>query len=243
MESAIIIEDEFNVRKGLVALLETYCPSVEVIGEAGSVNDAVELVNRKKPDILFLDIHLPDGNGFEVLKSISHGNIKVIFVTAFSEYALKAIKYSAIDYILKPVIPEELVEAVDKASELIEHDQQFFELNLLNSLKDNSKPSKLVIKTKKEAYYFDIQDIIYCQSDINYTMFHFRNHKSLLVSKTLKYYEDLLREHNFIRIHQSYLVNRSYAENIKSEHLLLSNGEQLSISKKRKNQVEKWLIH
>lgn len=241
MERAIVIEDEFNVRKGLVSLLESYCPSLRIVGEAGTVKDAIDLINRQAPELVFLDIQLPDGTGFDVLKSIKHAKIKVIFVTAFSEYALKAIKYSAIDYILKPVIPDELVEAVEKATELIEHDQQFFELNFQNSLKNNEKPSKLVIKTKSEVFYFNISEIVYCQSDVNYTMIFFKDHKPLLVAKTLKYYEDLLKEHDFGRIHQSYLVNRQYAKGIKNDHLLLSTGESLAISKKRKALVARWM--
>lgn len=241
MEKAIIIEDEYNVRKGLIALLQEYCPSIQIVGEASTVVEAIAGINEKQPELVFLDIHLPDGSGFDVLKAIKHENVKVIFVTAYSEYALKAIKYSAIDYILKPVIPEELIEAVEKATELIEHDQQFFELHLQNSLKTNAKPSKLVIKTKTEVYYVDISDIIFCQSEINYTHFYFRNHKPLLVAKTLKFYEDILREHNFGRIHQSFLVNRNFALGIKNEHLLLTSGESLSISKKRKIFVDSWM--
>jgi len=241
MEKAIVIEDEFNVRKGLIALLEEYCPNIQIVGEATNVSQAINEINEKLPELVFLDIHLPDGSGFDVLKAITHTKVKVIFVTAYSEYALKAIKYSAIDYILKPVIPEELIEAVEKATELIEHDQQFFELNLQNSMHNNAKPSKLVIKTKTEVFYFDIADIVYCRSDVNYTFFYFRDHKPLLVAKTLKYYEDILREHNFGRIHQSYLVNRKYAVRIKQEQLVLTNGESLSISKKRKIFVDNWM--
>lgn len=241
MERAIVIEDEFNVRKGLLSLLAEYCPTVQIVAEATSVADAIEAINIHNPELVFLDIHLPDGSGFDVLKAISNTRIKVIFVSAFSEYALKAIKYSAIDYILKPVIPEELMEAVEKATELIEHDQQFFELNLKNSVTNDSTPSRLVIKTKTDVYYFDIQDIVYCQSDINYTMFYFKNHKPLLVAKTLKYYDDILREHNFGRIHQSYLVNRQYAVGIRNEQLMLQSGEGLSISKKRRTFVIQWM--
>ena len=241
MEKAIVIEDEFNVRKGLISLLEEYCPNLQIVGEARTVLEAVDLINARQPELVFLDIRLPDGTGFDVLKAITHTKVKVIFVSAYSEYALKAIKYSAIDYILKPVIPEELVEAVEKATELIEHDQQFFELNLQSTMKSNEKPSKLVIKTKTEVFYFDIADIVYCRSDVNYTYFHFINHKPLLVSKTLKYYEDILREHNFGRIHQSYLVNRRYAQGIKHENLVLSSGDILTISKKRKVFVDSWM--
>lgn len=241
MENAIIIDDEFNVRKGLSALLQEYCPSINIIGEAASVQEGVELINKLNPDLIFLDIQLPDGSGFDVLKALSKSKVRVIFVTAYSEYALKAIKYSAIDYILKPVIPEELVEAVDKATELIEHDQHFFDLNFSKSLKGYIKPSKLVVKTKSEVYYFDITQIVYCQSDINYTQLFFDDHRPLLVAKTLKHYEDLLREHNFCRIHQSYLVNRKYAVGIRNENLLLSNGELLAISKKRRTIVDKWM--
>jgi two-component system LytT family response regulator len=241
MENAIIIDDEYNVRKGLSAMLHEFCPKIKIVGEAASVREGVELINTLNPDLIFLDVQLPDGTGFDVLKAIGKSKVRVIFVTAYSEYALKAIKYSAIDYLLKPVIPEELIGAVDKATELIEFDQHFFDLNLSKSLKESVKPSKLVVKTKSELFYFDVSQIMYCQSDINYTQLFFNAHRPLVVAKTLKYYEDLLREHNFCRIHQSYVVNRRYAVGIRNEHLLLTDGNLLAISKKRRTAVYKWL--
>jgi len=241
MTRAIIVEDEINVCNGLIALLEIHCPFIKIVHTAATVSESIARINETKPELVFLDIHLSDGSGFDVLKGIENKNIRVIFITAYSEYALKAIKFAAIDYILKPVIPDELIASVKRATTLIEQDHHIHELNLQQISLQNSHQSKLVIKTKNEVFYLAIEDIIYCQSDINYTLFKLTSSKPILVSKTLKYYEDILKEHRFCRIHQSYLVNRQYARSLKNDSLLLSNGESLVISRKRKSIVDQWM--
>jgi len=235
METAVLIEDEVNVRLGLIAMINDYCPQIKVIGEANSVESGYQLITEKKPDIVFLDIRLPDGSGFDLLSKIISLNLKVIFVTAYSDYALQAIKYSAIDYLLKPVIPDDLIESVEKACKFIRHEQEYYELSSLNDLAQNNQPRKIVIKTKTDSYYPLISDIIYCKADGNYTHVVLRDKKSIMVAKTLKIYGEILSEHGFVRAHQSYLVNINHVIGLHQNKLSLSNGDSIEISRRKKS--------
>jgi two-component system LytT family response regulator len=237
MEKVVVIEDEYNVRQGLIAMIKEYCPSLEIVGEADSINQGEGIINELKPDIVFLDIRLPDGTGFELLKRVVSTNLKVIFVTAYSDYALKAIKYSAIDYILKPVIPDELVDAVEKATRFIQQEKEFVELTSLNEFQNKKLASKIVVKTKTESFYLEIASIICCKADGNYTVFHLDNSKTIMVAKTLKFYEEILSEHDFVRIHQSYLVNPKYIVGVQNDQVKLTNGDALEISRRKKGLI------
>lgn len=237
METAIIVEDEHNVRLGLVAMIQDYCPNIKVVGEAASVSEGYKKITEKKPDIVFMDVRLPDGSGFDLLSKIVSFNPKVIFVTAYGDYALQAIKYSAIDYLLKPVIPDELIESVEKACNFIKQEKEYYELTSLNEFSQNNTPRKIVIKTKTDSYYPLISDIIYCQADGNYTHIFLRNDKPIMVAKTLKFYSEILSEHGFIRAHQSYLVNPKHVLGIHQDKLSLSNGESIDVSRRKKSLI------
>jgi two-component system LytT family response regulator len=239
MEKAVVIEDEYNVRQGLIAMIQEYCPALEIVGEADSINQGEKIINELKPDIVFLDIRLPDGTGFELLKKVISSNLKVIFVTAYSDYALKAIKYSAIDYILKPVIPDELVDAVEKATRFIHQEKEFVELISLNEFQNKKLASKIVVKTKAESFYLEIDSIICCKADGNYSVFHLNDSKTIMVAKTLKFYEEILTEHDFVRIHQSYLVNQKYIVGFQNDQVKLTNGDALEVSRRKKGLIIK----
>lgn len=235
LERAILIEDEINVRKGLRVMIQEYCPDIEIVGEAGTVKDGFELIVALKPDIVFLDIRLPDGTGFDLLSKIASPQIKIIFVTAYSDYSLKAIKYSAIDYILKPVIADELIEAVKKATKFIQQEKEFIQLTSLNNQQALQKQNKIVIKTKTEAFYVQIDDIIYCKADGNYSTFYFKDLKHVMVAKTLKFYEEILSEYSFIRVHQTYLVNTNFIVGYLNDHVKLTNGDLIEVSRRKKS--------
>lgn len=235
METAVLVEDEHNVRLGLMSMIRDYCPQIQVIGEAASVTEGYRLITEKKPDIVFLDVRLPDGSGFDLLSKIVSFNPKVIFVTAYGDYALQAIKYSAIDYLLKPVIPDELVESVEKALNFIRQEQEYYELTSLNDLAQNNQARKIVIKTKTDSYYPLISDILYCKADGNYTHIVLRDNKPIMVAKTLKFYGEILAEHGFIRAHQSYLVNIKHVLGIHQDKLAMSNGDSIEISRRKKS--------
>ncbi|MCF8217343.1 MAG: LytTR family DNA-binding domain-containing protein [Bacteroidales bacterium] len=239
MIQAIIIDDEKNSREALHILLEENCPDVEVIAEADGYHSAVKLINEMQPDLIFLDIQMPDGNGFRVLEDTQHINKEVIFTTAYDNYAIKAFKYSALDYLLKPIDTIELQNAVEKVKNAQSSDVNSSIEFLLENLKKKEKPDKLVLSTAEGINVVSIQNIIHCQSDDYYTRFFFEDRKNLLVSKTLKEYEQILKEHNFIRPHKSHLINiRHIKRYIKSEsYIVLTDGSQIPVSRRKRDMV------
>jgi len=234
MRTAIVVEDEFQIRKGLITLISDYCENINIVAEADCVESGILFIKKHNPDIVFLDIRLPDGTGFDLLEKLRKIKSKIIFVTSYSDYALKAIKYSAIDYILKPVIPEELIEAVEKAENFIEQENNYLELSSFYEQNTKELPNKIVLKTKKESFYVDINDIIYCSADENYTNFVLKNNKKILVAKTLKFYDEILSEHNFIRVHQSFLVNPKHIVSLQGDNLKMINNDLVEVSRRKK---------
>lgn len=215
-------------------------PEIDIIGRASSVVEAAKLLQTNKPDILFLDIMLGDGTGFDILEIVQNLNAKVIFITASNDFAIKAFKFSAIDYILKPYSLEELAISINKAKVQLQLKTE--QLNVLKQLvkKPKEKPTKLSLHTSEKILVVDIKDIIRCQSDNNYTTFYFKNKSKILVSKTLKYYSDFLKEVNFLRVHQSHLVNMEYIkEFIKSDggYLLLSDSSTIPVSARKRSEI------
>ena len=205
--TALILDDEAQSRKALMGKLKLFCPEVQTVLEASTVDEAWDLLLGHKPQLLFLDIHLSGELGFDLLERLSSDEPEwsgaVIFVTAHDAYALRAIKFSALDYLLKPVDPEELVKAVRKAEEGLSSIPRLGVL--VDHLKDRDR--KLVIASSEGMHIVRIQDIMRCESTSNYTQFFLRGGKKLLASRTLKEYEALLTPHHFERIHKSHLVN------------------------------------
>ncbi|MFW6019110.1 MAG: LytR/AlgR family response regulator transcription factor [Bacteroidales bacterium] len=239
MIRAIIIDDEKNSREALRILLKENCPDVEVIAEADGYQSAVKLINQMQPDLIFLDIQMPDGNGFRVLEDTQHTNKEVIFTTAYDNFAIKAFKYSAMDYLLKPIDAGELRNAVEKVSNFKSSGVNSSIELLLENLRKNEKPDKLVLSTMEGINVVSIQNIIHCQSDDYYTRFFFKDRKSLLVSKTLKEYEQILKEHNFIRPHKSHLINIKHIKSyIKAEsYIILIDDSKIPVSRRRREMV------
>jgi len=242
MLKAIIIDDSIEARKALVTEIEDCCPEIELIGQAEGVVSGAKLIRSVNPDLIFLDIQMNDGSGFDLLELIGNINFKVIFTTASDEYAVKAFKYSAVDYLLKPIDPDELVSAVKKA----ERGNQKENLNLLmENAKHSNKPvRKLALNTLDKLHIVNISDIVRCESDVNYTQFFFSNGNKLLVTKTLKDFEDLLSEHQFIRVHQSHLVNVNYIkEFVKGDggYLVMTDKTSVPVSTRKRNTVVEML--
>jgi len=204
----LIIDDEAHVRVTLKRLLEQVCPQVKVVGEAGSVASGITAIREKTPDLVLLDIKMDDGTGFDLLNHYNTVDFKVIFVTAYEKYAMQAFGFSAVDYILKPVDPEKLAEAVKRAEYLV---QNTFN-SQLGVLRDNLNPGniqnrKLVLKTQENVYLVSVPDIIHCESDGSYTIFHTVDGENIVVSRGLREYEELLTDHGFFRAHRSHLIN------------------------------------
>ena len=244
MIKAILIDDIEQARITLKKDLQTYAPDVQVIGEAGGVVEGAKLLNSVKPDVLFLDIQMQDGSGFDLLDILKEINFKIIFITASDAHAIKAFRYAAIDYLLKPVDPDELVEAMKKLREEKVNESEKYKL-LNDSLKNHQKPhERLALHTQDKIHIVNISDIIRCESNVNYTEFHFAGGKKLLVTKTLKDFEDLLADQGFYRVHQSHLINTRYIrEFVKTDggYLLMTDGCSVPVSTRKRPEVMKML--
>lgn len=239
MIRAVIIEDEVQNLERLQNLLNGHCVDMEVIGSAASVKAGFELINRTKPDLVFLDIQLTDGTGFDLLELFETIFFNVIFVTAFQEYALKAFRFSALDYLLKPVDPEDLVIAVEKARKQMEPEFKIQYKNALNNFTGNDY-DKIVIRDLENIHLVELSDIICCSADGNYTRVHFISDKPILVSKPLKEYDALLKDNGFFRIHRSYLINLNHFKRYeKSEggKVILSDNTEIPVASGRREEL------
>ena len=238
MKRAIIVDDVENARVSLKKDLEDYCPEIEILGEADGVISGAKLIKELNPEIVFLDIQMNDGSGFDLLEIIGEVDFKVIFTTSSNEYAIKAFKFSAIDYLLKPIDPLELQEAVQKASDGIGSQLATLKHNM------NSGLERLALNSQDKIKIVKVRDIIRCESSGSYTLFYMNNKEEILVTKTLKEYDALLSEHGFIRVHQTHLVNIDYIkEFIKSDggYLMLLDGRDVPVSSRKKSEVMKIL--
>ncbi|MCF8359179.1 MAG: LytTR family DNA-binding domain-containing protein [Prolixibacteraceae bacterium] len=238
MIKAIIVDDEPELRELNKSILNRNFDEIELIGTCGTVKDAIELIDIHKPQLIILDIRLTDGTGFNILQKIQPYNFSVIFVTAYNEFAIKAIKFSAIDYLLKPIDENEFCEAVERAvlninnSKLQEQIETFF-----NIYERKTQSRKIVLKTAEAINIVDISDIVYCKSDSNYTTFFFKNGEKVMISRGMKEYEELLSDYGFFRPHHSYLVNIQHISKLdKSDggYLILKDGSEIPVSSRRK---------
>ncbi|OJU74843.1 MAG: hypothetical protein BGO29_05015 [Bacteroidales bacterium 36-12] len=211
MLRAIIIDDIHNIRQKNMAVIKQHCPDVAIIAEADSVASGVAAIRKYLPDLVFLDVEMSDGTGFDLLQQLKPIDFKVIFITAFQEFAIKAFRFSAIDFLLKPIDPADLIEAVKKARETLS--KEMLELQFSTLFSNIERPrnlQKIILKTAEKVYSINVQDIIRCESTKNYTTFYMLNGQKLLVSTTLKEYETMLLPLGFFRTHQSHLINMLY---------------------------------
>lgn len=235
--TAIVVDDEINNRQNLISLLSKYCPKITVLGEASTVQEAKHLVKTTSPEVVFLDIEMPGGNGFKLLEG--EVDYKVIFVTAYDAYALKAIKFSALDYLLKPIDKDELIEAVAKL-EVEDAKKEKSKIKNLSSFLNEGEP-RIALNLQDEVRMVNIKEIIRIEADSNYSTIHL-NDEAILISKNLGYYYDLLKDYGFIRTHQSHLINRSFIHKyIKKDggYLVLKNGDSIPVSRSQKENILK----
>ncbi len=241
MFTAIIIDDVDNSRLTLAHDLKQYCPQIKIVGEANSVKTAIDEISEKKPDVVFLDIQLGDGLGFEILETIIDFDFQVIFTTALDTYGIKAIKFSALDYLLKPIDPDELVEAVNKL-ENAKNDNIKDSINLLlNNIRDiNPGNKRIALNSADKIHMVYITDIIRCESQGSYTIFHLKDKEQIVVTKNLKEYENLLEDYSFIRIHNSHLINFAYLkEFVKKDggYAVMTDNSQVPVSFRKRNDL------
>lgn len=241
MLNAIIVDDEEFARSSLYFLLQENCENVQIAGIAKSVSEARNLLNQHAIDLIFLDIAMPSENGFELIPQAQIANATVIFTTAYDQYALKAIKANALDYLLKPIDIDELKEAVNKATKYIklnkaENNRNESLKNLANDLSDRTAIKKITLPSGQGYRLVDIDDIIHIEADSNYSVFHLINLEKIAVSKVLKDYEEILPENRFIRVHKSSIVNLKYVKEYNSKNglqVILNNGEAIAVSRRR----------
>ena len=228
---AVIIDDMPAARIALQEDIRSYCSEIDLVGEADGVVSGAKLIKEIQPDLVFLDIQMPDGSGFDLLEILPNKNFKVIFTTASDAFALKAFKFSAIDYLLKPIDPDDLKEAVQRAK------LQSSTFERLSLLKENMQGSKkIALNTLEKIQIVKIDAIVRCESSVNYTTFYFEDGTKLLVTKTLKEFDKLLSDYTFLRVHQSHLVNTEFIkEFLKSNgELVMKDGTKVPVSTRKK---------
>lgn len=244
--TTILVDDEQDCLNLLKWQLETYCPDIKIIAACNAAEEGLSAIEKMQPDVVFLDIEMPFLNGFELLRRIPKINFEVVFTTAYDEYALKALKINALDYLLKPIIKDELVSAVEKLKKRLnsknKDDDQPLLLQLLNL--QNFPSKKIAIPIQDSILFLNIDDILYIKSESNYSIIQLKNSKSILASKTLRYFEDLFNGYQFYRIHASFLINLAEITQYKKTDggcVIMSNSEEIKISRSRKDDFLKLL--
>jgi two-component system LytT family response regulator len=245
MLRTVIIEDEEQKRLALKLMLSELRSDVEIVGEAGDVSTAKQLILKTNPDLVLLDIKLPDGTGFDLLEQLDPVSFKIIFVTAFNEYAVKAFKFSAVDYLLKPVSTEDMMNAIDKTAHMLLAEYHLKINTLLNNHRSpSSEEKRIIIKTIDKIHVIKIQDIVRCESDASYCHFFLKDGSKITASKPLKEYAGLFNEHGFFRVHKSHLVNlKEVTRYDKSEggDVILKGGERIPVSSHKKEELLEYL--
>ncbi|MFN8209851.1 MAG: LytTR family DNA-binding domain-containing protein [Bacteroidales bacterium] len=238
--SAIVIDDEQNAVDFIKSLISEYCPDLVVTGTANNVQEGIKVIESEKPDLVFLDVEMPNGTGFDLLSHFPEKDFEVVFITAFNHYAIKAIKFSAVDYVLKPININEFIEAVSRvvkkrSEDLVKNNEKF--RVLMENLKTPT-PSRLAIPTSDGMEYLNPREIIRIEADRSYSWFFLAGDKKLLVSKNLKEFQDLLGDRYFFRPHNSYLINLRYVKKfVKKDggYIEMTDGSQVPVSRNRKD--------
>lgn len=237
MIKAVIIDDESCFREMIQMLLEDYFPDVEIAAQAESVDEAVLFIEEHKPDLVFLDIEIKGGTGFHVLQKLKNRDFKLIFITAFNEFAIQAIKFSAIDYILKPINEFEFKAGVERAIQEIEKFENSGSLDLLLNNFRNNTDKKLVLRTSQDLHVVNIGDLVHCVADNAYTTFYLDSGEKIMVSKGIGEYAELLASFGFVRPHQSHLVNLDYIKKLDKTDggfLILKDKTEIPVSSRQK---------
>lgn len=242
MISAVIIDDEVKVRNALKSLIAVHDIPLNIIGEAGDKDSGAELILNTNPDLILLDVMLGNDTSFEMLRTIQEIKSKVIFISGFERFAIEAFKFSAVDYILKPVDPQALSQAIERVQKQLETDKTSLNLEvLLRNLNDKeSQAKKIVLQTLEKTYIVPIQEILRCESNNNYTYFYLESGERLLISKPIKQYDELLANYGFYRVHKSHLVNMNFVTGVLKKDggfLELTNADLVPISSRRKEKT------
>ena len=233
---ALIVDDERDARLTIANYLASECPEIEHVVEGESVADGLEKIRLEKPDVVFLDIKMGDGLGFDLLDRLPSINFHLVFTTAYSEFAVRAFRYCAVDYLLKPIDPYELKEAVQRITEREAQEEASKNVDELMQIYSTHQFERIALPGMEEINFVDVDDIIRCHADSNYTEFFLTNERKLIVSSTLKQYEELLPSDQFFRIHQSHLINLRHVDKYLKRYSMvkMSDGSELEVSKRKK---------
>jgi two-component system, LytTR family, response regulator len=247
MITTIIIDDEIKSRETIRELLRIYCANVEVVAQAGDVKSGILAIRKYNPDLVLLDIRMPDGTGFDLLRQMPGLESKIVFITAYEEYAIKAFKFSALDYVLKPIDPDELKAAIDKADMYIEKENISDRISTFFQHYDNETPTQkkqIALRNADSIYRVAIDDIVSYEADKNYTLFHLNNGEKILVSHSMKEYDDLLLNMNFMRLHQSFTINLKHLKRFDkdSSEVVMSDNSKIPVSHRRKEELMRLLL-
>lgn len=238
---AVLIDDEPNNLDNLAHLLREYCPALHIVGTATNASDGKALILQTDPDMVFLDIQMPGQSGFDLLRDLQTFDFELIFVTAFDQYAIQAIRFAAVDYLLKPVSPEELRQAVERATRNTRHKRRNLQLdNLLQLLQQPREAHRIALASLEETRFVRPADILRCESDNNYSIFYLVSREKLTVSRPIYEFEELLQPYGFVRCHQSHLINPQYVKSwIKKDggYLLFDDGSRAPVSRAKKEDV------
>lgn len=237
----VLVDDDDMVRDNLKTLLSMYVADVEVVGEAGGVCEGLSCLRHHQPDLLLLDVEMKDGTGFDLLAQYGELDFQVIFVTGHDEYAIKAFKFSAVDYVLKPIDPEELVTAIRKASRTANSHLQNLKIgNLVENKKNVVSEQKILLKDAETVFLVAVKDIIRCESETNYTKFYLIDGRKLTISKTLKEYDSLFRDQFFFRAHQSHLINLLHFDRFEKKEggtVYMKDGSTLPVAVRKRESL------
>ncbi len=240
---ALIIDNEKQIRDGLVQLLKTSCPQISEIHEAAGVESGLESLYTLAPDIVFLDVEMNDGTGFDLLRQMKPGlSFGLVFITAHDKYAVEAFRFSAIDFLLKPINRLDLIASVERVMNHRRRDDMQRQLNVLQeslgTLKNTDK--KIVLKDSESFHFINVSDIIRCEADGAYTKFIISGNKNILISKVLKEYEELLADYNFVRVHHSHLINTRQIvrfDRADGGVLMMANGDSVPVSQRKREHL------
>ncbi|PLW93986.1 MAG: DNA-binding response regulator [Marinilabiliales bacterium] len=237
----IIIDDEAHVRESLADMLKRHCPNAKVVGQAEGVKSGLKAIQTHHPDLVLLDIKMKDGNGFDLLEQIENIDFKIIFITAYDQYAIKAFKFSALDYLLKPVESIDLKEAIDKADKISQQEVNTQLTTLANNLQtDDQSKKKIILKTFDNIHLVKVRDIVYVESDGRYSTIYLESGEHVIVSNTLKHYHEMLGDFGFYRVHKSYLINLEHIrrfEKAEGGYVILEGDAKVPVASRKREEL------
>ena len=236
----LLIDDEPDALDNLEIMLSDWTTGIDVVGKANSVASGLDLLAQTKADVLFLDVELKDGTGFDLLEKAPEQSCRVIFCTSHDQYLLRALRLSALDFLLKPIDPDELQQAVERARQSLNKEEEAMKRQVLKHNLASEAPERLVVSDKNNIYLIDLNDILYCKGEGNYTTFHLQNESPIVISKHLKTYEKILLGDKFFRVHNSFIVSLKQVKRIEkgtSDMLIMTNGDKVPIATRRKSDV------